>query len=136
MPLIKGIDHIALAVKDLEKALLFYTEVLGLTGVEIEEVPSQGMRAAFIEAGGVKIELMEPLDENSPVARWIKHHGPGLAHICFETEDIEALAVELKKRDLVTLGDITPGAAGRQVLFLHPKENSGALTEFAQPPRK
>jgi len=132
-PRVTRVEHIAIAVKDLEQALAFYTDVLGLEVVHRQTVPEQGVKVAFVEVGGVKVELMEPIDDRSYVARQLEKHGPGLAHVCFETDDLDALTEELTRRDLVLL---TPepvlGSDGRRVIFLHPKDNSGTMTEFCE----
>lgn len=131
--LVTKIDHIAVAVKSLENALIFYTELLGFKIIHEETILHEGIRVAFIDVSGVKVELMEPLDESSFVARQIRKKGQGLAHICFSTNDIESLSDYLRKCGLVTLTENPfTGADGRKVIFVHPKDNSGTLTEFIE----
>lgn len=130
--LVDGVDHVAMIVKSLNESLPFYTEQLGLEVVHRETVESEGIHVALVDVGNTVIELMEPYDENCYVARMLKKHGQGLAHICFSTQDIEGLTERMKNSNMFLLGDVRNGAEGRRVIFLHPKDNSGVLTEFSQ----
>lgn len=130
----KRVDHIAVAVADLEKALRFYTEHLGLELLEIETVEEQGVKVAKLNVGNTHIELLEPLSENSPVGRFIAKKGEGLHHICLGVEDIES-GIENLKGCGVRLIDETPkiGAGGAKIAFVHPKSTGGVLMELSQP---
>ncbi len=130
--MIKKIDHIAIAVKDAQKAAKFYTEQLGLPLGAVQEVAYDKVKIAFLPVGDSEIELVEPLDPQGGVASFIERKGEGLHHICFEVDDINS---ELKK--LVDQGvqviDKQPrrGGAG-MVIFIHPKATGGVLVELAE----
>lgn len=130
---IEKIDHIGIAVKKIEDAFKFYSENFNLKISEPIEVLSQKVRVAFIEIGGVKLELIEPLDEDSPVAKFIKKKGEGLHHICFEVDDIEDALKKLKENE-VRLVDCVPrvGATGKRIAFLHPENAFGVLIELKE----
>lgn len=130
----KRVDHIAVAVADLAKALRFYTEHLGLELLEIETVEEQGVKVAKLNVGNTHIELLEPLSEDSPVGRFIAKKGEGLHHICLGVEDIES-GIENLKGCGVRLIDETPkiGAGGAKIAFVHPKSTGGVLMELSQP---
>ncbi|NLC37683.1 MAG: methylmalonyl-CoA epimerase, partial [Clostridia bacterium] len=130
MNLIQKIDHIGIAVNNLNEALRFY-EYLGLKATGQEEVADQKVRVAFIPIGDISIELLEPTDENSPVARFLAKKGEGIHHLALRTFDIEGILKILKEND-IKLIDNKPrkGAAGAQIAFIHPKSTSGVLLEL------
>lgn len=129
----KRIDHIAIAVENLEEALRFYQEALGLELLGVEVVAEQGVRVAKLDAGNTHIELLEPLNAETPVGKFLSQRGQGLHHICFGVDDIDC---ELKKLDAANarLIDKTPkiGAGGAQIAFVHPKATGGVLMELSQ----
>ncbi len=133
--MIRKIDHIGVAVQDLAEAKRFYGEVLGLEPEGEEEVPDQKVRVAFFRCGEVRIELLEPTSEDSPVAKAIAKRGPGVHHIAYRTDDVAANLEELAGKG-VRLVDRAPrpGAHGKQIAFLHPKSTFGVLTELTQVP--
>jgi methylmalonyl-CoA/ethylmalonyl-CoA epimerase len=133
----KGLDHVAIAVKDLDKAIALYRDAFGLELTHVEEVPEQQVRAAIFGHGMGRIELICPTVQDSGVARFLEKRGEGLHHICVEVEDIEAAMAELKAQG-APLIDATPkpGAGGAKVAFIHPKGTHGVLTELRQGPRK
>ncbi len=133
----KGLDHVAIAVKDLEKAIAFYQEAFGLELAEIEEVKEQKVRLAIFGHGMGRIELICPTEPNTSVARFLDKRGEGLHHICIEVDDIDAALAELKKQG-APLIDETPkiGAGGAKIAFIHPKGTHGVLTELRQGPSK
>ncbi|MGQ0506036.1 MAG: methylmalonyl-CoA epimerase [Myxococcaceae bacterium] len=135
----KGLDHVAIAVKDLEKAIAFYKDAFGLELAEIEEVAEQKVRTAIFGHGMGRVELLCPTEPNTGVARFLEKRGEGLHHICLEVDDIDAALTELKARG-APLIDETPkiGAGGAKIAFIHPKGTSGVLTELRQgpPPKK
>ncbi len=127
----KKIEHIGIAVKNIEQSRKFYEEVLGLKCYAIEEVSDQKVKTAFFKVGQTKIELLEPTSEDSPVAKFIEKRGEGLHHIAFAVEDTtEALNDAVKKG--IRLIDKTPrkGAEGLSIAFLHPKSTNGVLFEI------
>jgi methylmalonyl-CoA/ethylmalonyl-CoA epimerase len=127
------IDHIGIAVGDLAASLKMFRDALGLELTAPEEVPSQRVRAHFLEAGEVAVELVEPTSEESPVAKFIAKRGPGLHHIALRVDDIVAALGELKSRG-VRLIDETPrpGAHNSLVAFIHPASAHGVLVELKQ----
>lgn len=127
------IDHIAIAVHSLEEALKVYRDLLGLELKGVEQVPEQGVRIAFLPVGESRIELLEPLSAESPVAKFLEKRGEGIHHICFEVEDLEKTLQDLANKG-VKLIDEQPriGAHGRKMAFVHPKSLHGVLLELYQ----
>jgi methylmalonyl-CoA epimerase len=127
------IDHLGLAVRSIGEASRFYRDVLGLTEQGHEEIPSQKVRVVFFEVGEVRIELLEPTAEDSPIARFLDQKGPGLHHISYRVEDLPATLAALKSAG-VRLIDERPrdGAQGMKIAFAHPQSTEGVLTEFCQ----
>jgi methylmalonyl-CoA/ethylmalonyl-CoA epimerase len=127
------LDHIGIAVADLDAALRFYRDALGLEIEAPEEVASQRVRAHFIPAGEVALELLEATAPDSPIARYVEKRGPGLHHITLRVDDIEAALARLKARG-VRLIDERPreGAHGSLVAFIHPSSTHGVLVELKQ----
>jgi methylmalonyl-CoA/ethylmalonyl-CoA epimerase len=130
---IKGIDHVAIAVDDIDAALAKYKSALGLDVKEREVVASQKTEAALLPIGGSNIELIAPKG-NDGLARFLEKRGPGLHHIAIEVEGIEEALVFLKSIG-VPLIDETPrsGARGHKVAFIHPKATGGVLIELVEP---
>jgi methylmalonyl-CoA/ethylmalonyl-CoA epimerase len=128
------LDHIGIAVRDLDEALAFYRDALGLEVELTEEVPSQHVRAHFIRVGEPALELLEATSSQSPIARAVDRRGPGLHHITLRVDDIHAVLARLKARG-VRLVDETPrpGAEGALVAFVHPSAAHGVLVELKQP---
>ncbi len=128
------IDHLGLAVHSLEEASRLYADVLGFVSGGTEEIRDQKVRVAFFEVGGVRIELLEPTDGDSPIARFLEKQGPGLHHVAYRVADLPATLAALKSAG-VRLIDETPrpGAHGTQIAFAHPKSTGGVLIEFCQP---
>lgn len=129
----KGLDHVAIAVKDLDKAIAHYRDVFGLELAEIEEVAEQKVRTAIFGHGLGRIELICPTEPDTGVAKFLDKRGEGLHHICIEVEDIEASLSELKQKG-APLIDETPkiGAGGAKIAFVHPKGGHGVLVELRQ----
>ncbi len=131
------LDHIAIAVRSLDEALPFYTEVLGLTCAGRETVAEQGVHLALLPIGESRLELLEPLSDDSPVGRFLARRGEGVHHIAFRVDDIERALAELRARG-IRLVDETPrcGAEGRKIAFLHPASAHGVLIELVEVPKK
>lgn len=127
------LDHIGIAVDDLDAALAFYTEALGLEVDATEDVPSQGVRAHFVRVGSASLELLEATTEESPIRRFVSRRGAGMHHITLRVDDIGAALARLKARG-VRLVDETPreGAEGALVAFVHPASAHGVLVELKQ----
>ena len=126
------IDHIGIAVRDIEQALQVYQVALGLPLLEILDVPDQQVRVAFLPVGESKIELVQPSDETSGTARFIEKRGEGIHHICVQVDDIEAALEQLKANGVPLIDkEPRPGAHGR-VAFVHPKGTNGVLLELVE----
>jgi len=130
---ISHIEHIGIAVKNLESSIRFYEEILGLKCYGIEEVKDQKVRTAFFQVGQTKIELLESTDPEGPIAKFIEKKGEGIHHIAFATETIEKQLEELKEKG-IQLIDEKPrkGAEGLDIAFLHPKSTLGVLIELCE----
>lgn len=129
--MLKKIDHLGIAVHSLEEARQFYEGALGLSCEKVEEVPSQKVRTAFYELGEVHIELLEPMDEESPVAKFLAKNGPGVHHVAYAVDDVQAQLDQASQSGCKLINqEPVPGAGGKQVAFLHPKSSFGVLTEL------
>jgi methylmalonyl-CoA epimerase len=126
--------HIGIAVKSIADARIFYEEVLGLEVERIEEIDSEGCRVALIPFDGGEVELLEPLGEDTPVARFLDKHGEGLHHVSFDVPDVRR-AIRLGiERGVETVGEAPrKGAQGREIAFFHPLFTHGVLIEVAGP---
>ena len=133
MPKIKRIDHIAIVVVDIDEALGFWSEALGLELDHVEDIPEQKSIVAFLPTGGSEVELVKPTTNDSGVARYLQKRGPGMHHICFEVDDIEAILAELKGKGVRLINE-TPitGADGKKLAFVHPESTHGVLVELYQ----
>lgn len=129
------LDHIGIAVEDIEDAAKLYVAGLGLEMDHVETVQAQGVKVGFLPLGDTEIEFLEPLNENSPIARSLEKRGPGLHHICIEVPDIRKAMAGLATEGARLLSDEpTEGAGGCLVCFVHPKSASGVLLELCQKP--
>src|SRR3546814_907703 len=129
------VNHIAIAVPDLDRATATYRDVLGARVSQAQALPEHGVTVVFVELENTKVELLEPLGEGSPIAAFLqKNPSGGMHHLCYEVEDILAARDSLKVAGLRVLGDGNPkiGAHGKPVLFLHPKDLDGTLVELEQ----
>ncbi len=129
----KKIEHIGIAVKNLEKSNLLFKQLLGSPHYKIEEVVSEGVKTSFFKSGPNKIELLEATKKESPIAKFIEKKGEGVHHIAFVVDDILAEVKRLKKEGFTILNE-TPkkGADNKLVVFLHPKATNGVLIELCQ----
>ncbi len=127
------IEHIGIAVKDLEKAIKYYEDTLGLDCYSIEEVADQKVRTAFFKIGQTKIELLETTDPEGPIGKFIEKKGEGIHHLAFAVDKLEKSLKEVEDKG-VRLIDKKPrkGAEGLEIAFLHPKSTFGVLTEFCK----
>ncbi|MCD6180010.1 MAG: methylmalonyl-CoA epimerase [Bacteroidales bacterium] len=128
---VKSIEHIGIAVENLEESIKYYEDILGLKCYAIEEVEDQKVRTAFFKIGDIKIELLESTDVEGPIGRFIEKKGQGVHHIAFAVDNVEESLREVE-RNGVKLIDKQPrkGAEDLQIGFLHPKSTGGVLTEF------
>ncbi len=131
--MITKVDHIGIAVQSLEATLPFYTEVLKLELKGIEEVESEGVKVAFLQVGETKIELLEPLHENSPIAKHIEKRGEGIHHIALRTDSIEEEMEQVKSKGIRMINEKPKtGAGGSLVAFMHPKSTGKVLYELCE----
>jgi methylmalonyl-CoA/ethylmalonyl-CoA epimerase len=128
----RRLDHIGIAVRDLEAAVLAYTQGLGLSCVHRETVESEQVRTAFLPIGDTHLELLESLSPEGPVGRFLERRGEGVHHLCFEVDDLDAALARCRANGMTTLGDPRPGAQGKRVVFLHPRSAHGVLIELSQ----
>lgn len=136
-PVFAAIDHVGIAVPDYEAALALYRDVYGMRVVHEEVNTEQGVREAMLEVGpggGPLIQLLAPLGPDSPVARFLDRHGPGLQQLAFRVDDVSSAAERVRRHGLRTVGDEpVRGTAGSSIMFLHPKDAGGVLVELVQP---
>ncbi len=133
--MIGRLNHIAIAVPDLEAATMLYRDTLGAKVSAPQALPEHGVTVVFVELPNTKVELLEVLGEASPIAGFLeKHPAGGIHHVCYEVEDILAAKAQLLVKGARVLGDGQPkiGAHGKPVLFLHPKDFNGVLVELEQ----
>jgi methylmalonyl-CoA epimerase len=130
--MIKGINHIAIAVKNVDEAISFYQDTLGLKASEIKTIPEQAVKVAFIPLGEVNLELVEPLDPQSGVAKFLEQRGEGLHHICFEVDNVNQELKSLAEKGVSLIDKEARRGAEGMVAFLHPKSTRGVLCELVQ----
>lgn len=131
--MLKRVHHVALVVRDLEAALLFWRDAMGLALSKTRVVENQGVKAALLEAGNSEIELLEPLSPENGVGRFLTRRGGGLHHVCFETDDVAAELQRARAKGIALIDQKPrPGLAG-MICFLHPSATAGTLVEYAQP---
>ncbi len=130
---ISHIEHIGIAVKDLEASIRFYEETLGLSCYAVEEVAEQKVRTAFFRVGDTKIELLESTDPEGPIGKFVEKKGEGVHHMAFAVKGIENALAQMDERG-VRLIDKAPrkGAEGLDIAFLHPKSTHGVLMELCE----
>ena len=127
------IEHIGIAVKNLDEAIPYYETILGLKCYAIEEVANQKVKTAFFKVGQTKLELLEPTDANSPVAKFIEKRGEGIHHLAFAVEGVEKALQEVSDKGVRLIDKVPrPGAEGLNIAFLHPKSTFGVLTELCE----
>ena len=128
------IDHIAIAVEDVEKSAKDYQEAFDVKDVEFETVESEGVKVAILHLENANIELIEPTTDSSPIKKFLEKRGSGLHHVALETKNIENEVTRMEGCGIQFLGKIRPGSAGTKVTFIHPKSLSGVLTELCSKP--
>jgi methylmalonyl-CoA/ethylmalonyl-CoA epimerase len=133
--MIKNLDHIAVAVHNVEEAARFYQDILGLDLKNVEVVQEQKTKVGFFSIGETNIELVEPATEDSPLVKFLETRGPGIHHLCFEVDDIDQeIKALIEKGALLIDKEPRPGAHGTRVAFLHPKRTGGVLIELSEKP--
>ncbi|WMJ75650.1 methylmalonyl-CoA epimerase [Cytophagaceae bacterium ABcell3] len=125
------LEHIGIAVRDVQKAIDFYENLLGTKVYKIEEVPSEKVRTYFLQTDNTKIELLEAMAPDSPISKFLEKRGEGMHHMAFEVEDIVKEMKRLKEEGYQLLNEKPKaGADGKQIFFMHPKESNGVLIEL------
>ena len=131
MPKIKRIDHVAIVVDDIDSALGFWRDTLGLELDRVKDVPAEKSAVAFLPVGGSEIELVQPTSDDSGIAKYLQKRGSGMHHICLAVEDIEAALVELKAKGVQLINESPRlGDDGKKYAFIHPKAACGVLVEL------
>jgi methylmalonyl-CoA/ethylmalonyl-CoA epimerase len=130
------LEHIGIAVKNLEESNKLFAKLLGRTHYKVEEVESEGVRTSFFEVGGVKIELLEATHPESPIAKFIDKRGEGIHHLAFEVTNIEESIRDYSNKGFTLLNQQPKaGADNKRIAFMHPKSTNGVLTELCQEKR-
>ncbi|HNY83955.1 MAG TPA: methylmalonyl-CoA epimerase [Anaerolineaceae bacterium] len=129
---IKKINHVAIVVKDIDQALRFWQEELGLELHHIEDVPSQKSKVAFIPVGESEIELVQPTSDDSGMAAYLEKRGEGMHHLCVEVDDIDGMLERLKEKGVRLINETALELPGRKMAFVHPKSTNGVLVELYQ----
>jgi methylmalonyl-CoA/ethylmalonyl-CoA epimerase len=129
----KKLEHIGIAVSNLEVSNRLFSKLLGVNHYKIEEVESEGVRTSFFELGGLKIELLEATKSDSPIAKFIEKRGEGIHHLAFEVNNIEEKIKEIEKEGFLLISESPKdGADNKRIAFLHPKSTNGVLVELCQ----
>jgi len=126
----KKINHVAIAVSDIEDAVTFWRDTLGIPFSHVEDVPSQKAKVAFFPVGDSEIELVMPTADDTGTARFLAKNGPGMHHLCLEVDHIEEKLLELKQKNVQLINETPLVLEGRKMAFLHPKSTQGVLIEL------
>ena len=133
MPKVKQINHVAVVVEDMEKALSFWRDALGMDLHELRDVPAEKSQVAFLPLPGSEVELVQPTTEDSGIAKYLAKRGPGMHHVCLEVDDIVAMMSQLKAKNVRLINEEPRTAAdGKKYAFVHPESTSGVLVELYQ----
>jgi methylmalonyl-CoA/ethylmalonyl-CoA epimerase len=129
----RKLDHIGIAVKSIEEALKFYSGLLGYLPKGEEVVEARGIKVCFLDVNGTKIELLQPIREDSEISRYLEKRGEGLHHLAYSVDNVQEMINKAKTMGLTPLSDTAkPGAHNTLVVFMHPKSANGVLTELIQ----
>ena len=129
------IDHVAIAVNDVEESAKIYQQALGVDNVEFETVESEGVKVAILYLENARVELMQPTNDSSPIKKFLDKKGQGLHHLALDTDNIEGEVERMEGCGIQFLGNIRPGSAGTKVTFIHPKSLHGVLAELCSHPK-
>ncbi|MBI3739867.1 MAG: methylmalonyl-CoA epimerase [Chloroflexi bacterium] len=133
MPKIKAINHVAVVVEDMEEALSFWRDALGIPLHELRDVPAEKSQVAFLPLSGSEVELVLPTTDDSGIAKYLAKRGPGMHHICLEVDDIEGMMAQLKAKNVRLINEEPRTAAdGKKYAFIHPESTGGVLVELYQ----
>ena len=130
METVKKVNHVAIVVRDIDSALDFWNNALGIPLDHVEEVPSQQAKVAFLPVGGSEIELVQPTNSDSGMASFLEKRGEGLHHVCVEVSDIDAMLAQLKHAGVRLINETAQILPGRKMAFVHPKSANGVLIEL------
>lgn len=132
MPKVKQINHVAVVVDDMDKALSFWRDALGMELHGLRDVPAEKSRVAFLPLPGSEVELVQPTTADSGIAKYLARRGPGMHHICLEVDDIEGMMSQLKSKGVRLINEEPRAADGKKYAFIHPESTSGVLVELYQ----
>ena len=130
MAKITKINHVAIAVKDIDEALAFWRDILGMELHHTEDVPSQKAIVAFLPTGDSEVELVQPTVDDSGVAKFVAERGGGIHHLCMEVDDIDGMLAMLKEKGVRLIDEVARELPGRKMAFIHPKSTGGVLLEL------
>ncbi|MEL7589795.1 MAG: methylmalonyl-CoA epimerase [Anaerolineaceae bacterium] len=130
MAKITKINHVAIAVKDIDESLVFWRDILGMELHHTEDVPSQKAIVAFLPTGDSEVELVKPTVDDSGVAKFIAERGGGIHHLCMEVDDIDEMLAMLKEKGVRLIDEVARELPGRKMAFIHPKSTGGVLLEL------
>ena len=128
------VDHIAIAVNDADKALENYKKILKIDKIDVEVVPNEKVKVVMLNLEDTRLELIEPLEDASPISKFLKERGEGIHHIAITADEIENDVNHAKENGMRFLGELRTGSYGRKITFIHPKSLNGVLVEFCQAP--
>ena len=128
------VDHIAIAVNDADRALDNYKKILKIDKIDVEEVPIEKVKVVMLNLEDTRLELIEPLEDTSPISKFLKERGEGIHHIAITADEIESDVNHAKENGMKFLGELRTGSYGRKITFIHPKSLNGVLVEFCQAP--
>ncbi|MDQ3084376.1 MAG: methylmalonyl-CoA epimerase [Thermoproteota archaeon] len=128
------VDHIAIAVNDANRALENYKKILKIDKIDVEEVPNEKVKVVMLNLEDTRLELIEPLEDTSPISKFLKERGEGIHHIAITADEIENDVNHAKENGMKFLGELRTGSYGRKITFIHPKSLNGVLVEFCQAP--
>jgi methylmalonyl-CoA/ethylmalonyl-CoA epimerase len=133
MPKIKAVNHVAVVVEDMDEALAFWRDALGMELHELRDVPAEKSQVAFLPLPGSEVELVLPTTDDSGIAKYLAKRGPGMHHLCLEVDDIEGMLAQLKAKKIRLINESPRTAAdGKKYAFIHPESAGGVLVELYQ----
>lgn len=133
MPQVKQINHVAVVVDDMDKALSFWRDALGMELHGLRDVPAEKSQVAFLPLPGSEVELVQPTTDDSGIAKYLAKRGPGMHHLCLEVDDIEGMMAQLKSKGVrLTSEEASTAPDGKKYAFIHPESTSGVLVELYQ----
>lgn len=133
MPQVKQINHVAVVVDDMDRALIFWRDALGIDLHELRDVPAEKSQVAFLPLAGSEVELVQPTTGDSGIARYLAKRGPGMHHLCLEVDDIDGMMAQLREKGIRLINEEPRLAAdGKKYAFIHPESTGGVLVELYQ----